>query len=82
MPGVPIEKDPNQEMEKGMETHSTILAWDIPWTEEPGRIQSMGLQRVRHDLATEQQKPTRRTFKCLLRQAAEKDPSQGDHLTF
>ena len=34
---------------KGMATHSSILAWRIPWTEEPGRLQSMGLQRVRHD---------------------------------
>ena len=35
--------------EKGMATHSGILAWRIPWTEEPGRIQSMELQRVGHD---------------------------------
>ena len=34
---------------KGMSTHSSILAWRIPWTEEPGRLQSMGSQRVRHD---------------------------------
>ena len=33
-------------LEKGMATHSSILAWGIPWTGEPGRIQSMGLQRV------------------------------------
>ena len=38
-----------------MATHSIILAWEIPWTEEPGRLQSMDSQRVRHDLATEQQ---------------------------
>ena len=42
-------------LEKGMATHSSILAWEIPWTEEPGRLQSMGLQRVGHDLATKQQ---------------------------
>ena len=36
-----------------MATHSSTLAWKIPWTEEPGRLQSMGSQRVRHDLATE-----------------------------
>ena len=36
-------------LEKGMATHSSILAWKIPWTEEPGRIESMGSQRVRHD---------------------------------
>ena len=35
--------------EKGMATHSNILAWRIPWTEEPGRLQSIGLQRVGHD---------------------------------
>ena len=36
--------------EKGMATHSTFLAWRIPWTEEPGEIQSMGSRRVGHDL--------------------------------
>ena len=36
-------------LEKGMATHSSILAWRIPWTEEPGRLHSMGTQRVRHD---------------------------------
>ena len=36
-------------LEKGMATHSSILAWTIPWPEEPGRLQSMGLQRVGHD---------------------------------
>ena len=38
-----------------METHPSILAWRIPWTEEPGGLQSMGLKRVAHDLAVEQQ---------------------------
>ena len=38
-------------LEKEMATHSSILAWRIPWTEEPGRLQSMGLQRVGHDWA-------------------------------
>ena len=37
-------------LEKEMATHSSILAWRIPWTEEPGRLQSTGSQRVRHDL--------------------------------
>ena len=36
-------------LEKDMATHSSILAWEIPWTEEPGGLQSMGLQRVAHD---------------------------------
>ena len=39
-------------LEKGMATHSSILAWRIPWTEEPGGLQSMELQRVRHNWAT------------------------------
>ena len=39
-------KDP---LEKGMATHSSILAWRIPWTEEPGELQSMGSQIVGHD---------------------------------
>ena len=39
-------------MEKAMATHSSTLAWKIPWTEEPGRLQSMGSWRVRHDWAT------------------------------
>ena len=36
-------------LEKGMVTHSSILAWEIPWTEKPGRLKSEVLQRVRHD---------------------------------
>ena len=36
-------------LEKKMATHSSTLAWEIPWTEEPGEIQSLGMQRVRHD---------------------------------
>jgi len=42
-------KDP---LEKEMATHSSIFAWRIPWTEEPGRLLSIGSQRVRHNLAT------------------------------
>ena len=37
------------QLEKEMATHSSTLAWKIPWTEKPGRLQSMGLQRVGHD---------------------------------
>ena len=37
-------------LEKGMATHSKSLAWSIPWTEEPGKLQSLGSQRVGHDL--------------------------------
>jgi len=39
-------------LEKRMAAHSRIIAWRIPWTEEPGGLQSMGLQRVRHGRAT------------------------------
>ena len=39
-------------LDKEMATHSSILAWKIPWTEEPGGLQSMGSQRVGHNLAT------------------------------
>ena len=42
-------------LEKEMATHSSILAWRIPWTEEPGGLQSMGLQRVGQNLVTKQQ---------------------------
>ena len=41
-------------LEKEMATHSSILAWRVPWTEEPGRLQSMGSQRVGCDLGTKQ----------------------------
>ena len=43
------QKDP---LEKEMTTHSSLPAWEIPWTEEPGGPQSVGSQRVRHDLVT------------------------------
>ena len=42
-------------LEEEMATHSRILAWGIPWTEEPGGLQSMGSQRVGYDLVTKQQ---------------------------
>ena len=42
-------------LEKGMAIYSSILAWDIPWAEEPGGLHSMGLQRVGHNLVTKQQ---------------------------
>ena len=42
--------------EEGMAAHSSILAWRIPWTEEPGGLQSMGSQRVGHDLVIGQQR--------------------------
>ena len=42
-------------LEKGMTTHSSILAWGIPWIEEHGGLQSLGSQRIGHDLETKQQ---------------------------
>ena len=52
-----------------MATHSSILAWETPWTEEPGVLQSMGSQRVRRVLATKQQQKMDqsmwRTLPCL-----------------
>ena len=41
--------DQEYPLEKGMATHSSFLAWGVPWTEEPGRLQSMESQRVRQD---------------------------------
>ena len=43
-------------LEEEMAIHSSILAWRIPWTEEPGRLQSMGSQRAGHNLATKKPK--------------------------
>ena len=45
---------------------STILAWRIPWTEEPGRLQSMGLQRVRHDLPTKERERRPNVLNTIL----------------
>ena len=42
-------------LEKGMATHSSVLAWESPWTEEPGGLWSTGWQKVGHDLAIRQQ---------------------------
>ena len=56
-------------LEKGMATHSRILAWRISWTEEAGGLQSVGSQRVRHNLATEHTHNISNTFnkdlKCI-----------------
>ena len=52
-------------LEKGMTTHSSILSWRIPWTEEPGGLQSRGVQRVRHSWATNTHIHTRA---CLVAQ--------------
>ena len=49
-----VQKDP---VKWEMATHFSILAWEIPWTEEPGGLQSMGPQRVEHNLATVNTQP-------------------------
>ena len=53
-------------LEKEMATHSSILAWKIPWTEDPGGLQSMGSQRVGHDLATKQQQQQQKDKYCVV----------------
>ena len=63
-------------MEKEIATHSSVLAWEIPWTEEPGGQQSMGSQRVRHNLVTKQQQ-----FMCSFVLAESVWPSQGDPMS-
>ena len=54
--------DQEDPLEKEMATHSSILAWEMPWTEEPGGLQSTGLQRVGRDLATKP--PPHLSFYC------------------
>ena len=51
--------------EKEMATHFSILAWEILWKEEPGGLQTTGLQRVRHDLATKQE--LKGILTCLIK---------------
>ena len=55
--------DQEHPLEKGMAIHSSILAWEIPWTEKPGRLQSIGLQRVRRALVTKQQQTHAHTYR-------------------
>ena len=52
-------------LEEEMATHSSILAWRIPWSEEPGRLQSMGLQTVGHDSASEHSTHGKQEVCCL-----------------
>ena len=53
-------------LENEMATHSSIRAWRILWTEEPGRLHFMGSQRIRHDLVTKQQQYYLQVSKCYL----------------
>ena len=54
-------------LEKEMVTHSIILAWEIPWTEEPGGLQSMGSESVGHDLGTKQQQQVEYTVRIVFK---------------
>ena len=49
-------------LEKEMATHASILAWKFPWTEEPGGLQSMGSQRIRHDRVSKQNKDIHKIY--------------------
>ena len=49
-----------------MATHSSIFVWEIPWTEEPGGLQSIGSQRVRHGLANKQQQGIQKDFTSVM----------------
>ena len=66
-------------LEEGMATHSSILAWRIPWTEEPDGLQSMGSQRVGHDRAT---KHNTAAIKGLLYASILLNTSQISHFCF
>ena len=61
---IPLLADP---LKKEMATHSSILAWEIPWTEEPGRLQLLGLQKSQHDLATKTTTKEESMDKALLK---------------
>ena len=60
-------------LEEGMATHSSILAWRVPWTEEPGGLQSLGLQRVRHNLMTQHSTKNARgpLYSCIVLEGKE-----------
>ena len=45
----PVQSLGQEDLEKGMDTHFSFLSWETPWTEEPGKLQFMGSQRVGHD---------------------------------
>ena len=78
-------------LEEGMATHSSILAWRIPWIEEPGRLQSLWLRRVGHNLATKQEQFTLSTGTGekwrlvavkdwpMVTQRAQKNPQGNSH---
>ena len=72
-------------LEEDMATHSSVLAWRIPWTEEPGGLQSMGSQRVGYTLRTKQQQQnitqtvTASVLAMLFHSCASPAPQQSQH---
>ena len=69
-------------LEKQMATHSSTLAWKIPWTEESGRLQSMGLQRVEHDWATSLHLPGGMLLNCGVGEGSWESPGlRGDPIS-
>ena len=70
-------------LEKEMTTHSSILAWEIPWTEEPGRLQSMGSQRFRHNLVLKRQHTNSIFEKYILEKQDHPKPKKSPpHICF
>ena len=65
--------DQEDSLEKEMATYSSILAWEIPWTEESGGLQSRGSQRVRHDWVTEHE------HKCVFNHKSTPQLSSGKY---
>ena len=68
---------PEDPLEREMATQSSILAWEIPWTEEPGRLQSMGWQRVGHDLVTKEQQQQLWVYISSTYRTAASHPDMG-----
>ena len=58
-------------LEEEMATHSSIIAWEIPWTEEPGGLQSMGSRRVGYDLVTKQQQAWKNNWNSYMTKRVE-----------
>ena len=70
-------------LQKEMATYSCILAWGISWTEEPGRLQSTGSERVGHNLATkEQQSIPLLIMHIIKRVLTQKKQGVGEYITF
>ena len=63
-----------------MATLSSVIAWKIPWTEEPGGLQSMGVARVRHDLATKLPNHNSRSQASLIAQLVKNPPAKQENL--